>query len=230
LVAILWNHHLARASKTGAMEAVLQVEQATSSLDDAELVRLVQSGQAHAYAHLVRRYQDRIYNTCRRISSHDEDARDLAQETFLKAFRGLSGFEFKSGFYTWVYRIAVNLSLTHRRRAKLRVTTSLDESPGDVPLGERLPDKSGTSPLDRADANEMGEVVSRALDLIDKEHRAVVVLRDMEGLNYAQMAEVLEIPVGTVKSRVSRARAALRGAVEGLIGGSDRDRERCDDR
>ena len=96
-------------------------------LEDVQLIEKVKAGQTEAYGELVRKYQDRVFNTCWRICGHLEDARDLTQEAFLKTFDNLASFRHQSGFYTWVYRVAVNLAISHRRSAKRRQTVSLDQ-------------------------------------------------------------------------------------------------------
>ena len=193
--------------------------------EDAELVERVKAGETQAYGELVRKYQDRVFNACWRICGHLEDARDLTQEAFLKAFEGLAGFRQQSGFYTWVFRVAVNLALSHRRSAKRRRTVSLESSSG--PKGGQADDlrrrARGASDGDPAtlvsDADSQARVI-RALHLLDDEQRAVVVLRDIEGLDYHEIGSILDIPPGTVKSRLHRARMALR---EALLGQSSRE-------
>lgn len=190
--------------------------------EDAELVEQVKAGQAEAYGQLVSKYQDRVFNTCWRICGHLEDARDLTQEAFLKAFEGLRTFRHQSGFYTWVFRVAVNLALSHKRTARRRRTVSLDHDPqvGGTqaealfrPTSRSREDDPG-GPI--SDAEIQGELV-RALNALDEEYRAVVVLRDIEGFDYQEIGAILEIPTGTVKSRLHRARAALRDAVAPLL-------------
>jgi RNA polymerase sigma-70 factor (ECF subfamily) len=198
---------------------------AKGAADDAELVAQVKRGETQAYGDLVRRYQDRVFNTCWRICGHLEDARDLTQEAFLKAYEGLAAFRGESGFYTWVFRVAVNLALTHRRRGKNRRVFSLDQAldGGDSaadPISPPTPAASTAEPEQEAGAAERNAAVGRALVALDEEQRAVVVLRDMEGLNYEQIATILEIPAGTVKSRLFRARMALQAALEPIIGGT----------
>ena len=198
-----------------------------SAADDAELVAQVKRGETQAYGELVRRYQDRVFNTCWRICGHLEDARDLTQEAFLKAYEGLDGFRGESGFYTWVFRVAVNLALTHRRRGKNRRIYSLDQAgdKGDSaidPIAPATPAAVIDDPAQAAGAAERNMAVGRALGTLDDEQRAVVVLRDMEGLNYEQIAAILQIPAGTVKSRLFRARMALQEALEPILGESAR--------
>lgn len=180
--------------------------------DDTTLVGQVQSGRVAAFAQLVQRYQDRVYNTCRRMCGSDEDAHDLTQDTFFKAYRSIGLFQQKSAFYTWLFRIAVNLSLTHRKKHRLRVVSQLTDHD---PVSNRVAgSQAATGGASRTVTAETREQVSAALASIDADHRAVLVLRDIEECDYEQIAGILEIPKGTVKSRVHRARVALRDALE----------------
>jgi RNA polymerase sigma-70 factor (ECF subfamily) len=190
-----------------------------ASLEDAQLIERVKAGQTEAYGELVRKYQDRVFNTCWRVCGHLEDARDLTQDAFLKAFESLGTFRQQSGFYTWIFRVAVNLALSHRRSAKRRHATSLDlssEVSGTQAAG--LAQRIGQStesddPAGLASDAELQSSVARALHSLDDDYRAVVVLRDIEGFDYHEIGEVLGIPPGTVKSRLHRARMALREAI-----------------
>lgn len=199
------------------MEVVLRQDRSTLQTDDVTLVHEVQAGRTDAFAHLVTRYQDRVFNACWRICGHQDDARDLTQEAFLKAFSAIGNFQGKSGFYTWLFRIAMNLALSHRKRAKLRYVASLDD--GDYRSSdEHVPDRRSVGPSDRAAANEARDRLARALGELDTHHRVVIVLRDIEGFDYERIAHVLDVAVGTVKSRVFRARMALRERMEGDVG------------
>lgn len=189
--------------------------QTTVDPDDVTLVRQTREGQVQAFALLVTRYQDRIFNTCLRICGHREDARDLTQEAFLKAYQALDRFQTRSSFYTWIFRIAVNLSLTHRRKARLRYVEPLDRTRSDgQPERHETVDPSAASPAAVAEKGEALELVTQALPALDEHHRAMIVLRDIEGCDYRQIAEIMDVPVGTVKSRVFRAREALREALK----------------
>ncbi|MCP4246925.1 MAG: sigma-70 family RNA polymerase sigma factor [bacterium] len=187
--------------------------------DEPGLIRRMQAGEMAAFAELVRRYQDRVYNTVWRICSHTEDARDLTQEAFLKAQQSIGSFRGQSGFYTWVFRIAVNLAISHRRKAGRRRTQSLDAPAGGGDaeqaggLAARMQEKVPSSPAGEAMKSEIHGHVAAALERLDDEFRTVVVLRDIEGLDYRQISEVLGIATGTVKSRLHRARVALREAL-----------------
>lgn len=182
------------------------------------------AGDAKAFGALVRAYQDRILNVCWRMCGRREDAEDLTQETFVRAFLQVHRFEGKSQFYTWVYRIAVNLALSARRRPAIARTASLDggrdgyreNRDGD---GRHRPvASSDRAPIDAAVANESRDLVAAALEQLEPDHRTVVVLRDLDGLDYDEIAEILDVPRGTVKSRLHRGRAALRELLVGKLG------------
>lgn len=197
----------------------------STTFEDAALIEKIRAGQVECYGELVLKYQDRIFNTCWRITGNLEDARDLTQEAFLRAYERLDGFKQQSGFYTWLFRVAVNLSLTYRRTAKRRRVVSFGQlSAGEGTQAENLArqvERHGAEdPMARADQADLQARVASALHELDDDHRAVVVLRDMEGFDYRQIAEILAIPPGTVRSRLHRARAALREAV-GLKGESE---------
>ena len=185
------------------------------SMEDVQLINKIRAGQTEAYGDLVRKYEDRVFNTCWRICGHLEDARDVTQEAFLKAFEKLPAFRQNSGFYTWIFRIAVNLSLTKRRDSARRRTTSLDDDAGSV--GNQARDLvRRTSGLRETNSDEVMELHGRLVSAIhdlEPEYRAAVVLRDIEGMDYETMATILEIPTGTVKSRLHRARVILSTAL-----------------
>lgn len=187
---------------------------AAMQLDEAELIEQCRQGVRPAFDALVLRYQDRIFNTVWRICGNRSEAEDLTQEAFVKALQAIDRFDGRSGFYTWLFRIATNLALSERRRAARRQTYSLDsagpeDDRGGLPADQR-PGAPGAEPEARACADESHALVLAALASLDQEHRAVVVLRDMESFGYEEIAEILEVPIGTVKSRLHRARMALR--------------------
>lgn len=189
-------------------------ESRRTPMEDAELIDRIKNGQSAAYGDLVRKYQDRVFNACWRICGHLEDARDLTQEAFLKAYEGLDGFRRESGFYTWVFRVAVNLALSHRRKAHRRREVSLDQTlqmKGSQADGLAKHVAAGTQddPARTVGEAELQARVVRALQALDDDHRAVIVLRDVEGFDYQEIGEILQIPPGTVKSRLHRARLAL---------------------
>ena len=197
---------------------------ASISFQDTDLVRQVRDGDTAAFGHLVAKYQDRVYNTIWRISGNAEDASDLTQDAFLKALESLGSFDGRAGFYTWLYRIAVNLAISHGRKMKRRKTIPIEtqSSPWDVnrqgaDLVERLnPDDDG-DPQRAASQAEINRIVISALNELEDEHRTVLVLKDIESMDYAQIADILSLPLGTVKSRVHRARMALRDKLRPLV-------------
>lgn len=173
---------------------------------DLDLVHRAQRGDGQAFAALTLRYQDRVYNTCLRLCCSQADAADLAQTTFLKALESISQFRAGSGFFTWLYRIAVNQFLAGRRGQRRRSELLAEHARGDPRLRAETWDDAGGD-LER---RELHERLERALAQLDPEFRAAVVLRDVDGLDYERIADVLEVPVGTVKSRIHRGRMMLR--------------------
>jgi len=194
-----------------------------SRSDDSVLVEQVQAGDMAAFSRLVLKYQDRVLNTCWRLTGNLDDAQDLAQEAFLKALEFISTFRRQASFYTWLFRIAVNLALSQRRSVARRVRLSLHDGDGPVNPGhqaarleERMASNEPAPPV-RVSARERERIIMDALAKLDDEHRAVVVLRDIESCDYQQIAGILELPVGTVKSRLHRARMMLRERLKAIM-------------
>ncbi|HEX3539253.1 MAG TPA: sigma-70 family RNA polymerase sigma factor [Acidimicrobiales bacterium] len=167
---------------------------------DDDLVTAARAGDRQALEALLRAHHDRLYAVCRRLTGNDADAADATQETLLAVVRGLGRFDGRSRFATWSYRVAVNASLDELRRRRRRPEPGLDEEAAS-PLTGAVTDGSHGSDL-RLD-------VDAAMRQLAPEFRAAVVLRDLCGLDYAEIAEVLDIPPGTVRSRIARGRAAL---------------------
>ena len=176
--------------------------------EDSVLVQRAQNGDSEAFAGLVERYQDRLYNMLYRLSHNHADAADWTQAAFLRAYEALGRFDGRASFYTWLYRIATNLALTEFRTRARRATASTDFGPGNEPS------RTTTDPADRMELKEMHERASRALAELPEEYRAAVVLKDIEGLDYAGIAAILEVPVGTVRSRIHRGRTLLQQALQ----------------
>jgi len=178
------------------------------------LVRRCIAGDAAAWEELVQRYHRRIYNICYRFAGSPDDAQDLTQEVFIKMYRTLSSYDLERGaFMTWVTTMARNLLVDHFRKTKQdRVTDSLDAAPSEhedaMPLSEQLPD-TGVTPDVRAQSQEIGETVHRALQKLSPDLREAVILRDLQDMDYKDIATVLKVPEGTVKSRINRGRAEL---------------------
>lgn len=178
-----------------------------ASDSDAALVERVRSGEAAAFDDLVRKYQDRVFNTCYRMCGNHADAADLTQTAFVRAYRSLGAFRGQSGFFTWLFRIAANVALSHRRRRGPRLVSLAEPDGPAAPVRGPARAGDGCDPLERAEAQQQLE---SALARIDEEFRIVVILKDVEDLEYAAIAEVLNVPIGTVKSRLHRGRMMLR--------------------
>lgn len=178
-------------------------------VQDAELIARAQRGDGVAFGMLVSRYQDRIYNTCYRMCHHADDAADLTQTAFVKAFEALPRFEARANFFTWLYRIAVNLVLSERRTRQRRPRLVRETAEDD---GQRYepPAAAADDPRRPLLAAERRRSVEAALQRLDEEFRAAVILSDIEELDYATISEILDVPVGTVKSRIHRGRMMLR--------------------
>ena len=182
--------------------------------DDQGLIDACRAGKTEAYGTLVRRYQDRLYPTVLRLTGCAEDAQDLLQETFLRAYQKLGRFHGESSFYTWVYRIAVNLALSGRRRRRTMArlgTGSFGGSP------EPASDPEGSDPSLPMERAERERIIQNALNALAADHRAVVVMKEFDGLRYEEIGAILGIPVGTVRSRLHRARCELRDRLRVLI-------------
>jgi RNA polymerase sigma-70 factor, ECF subfamily len=187
-------------------------------LEDAQvvgmLVRRCVAGDAAAWEEIVRTYNRRIYNICYRFAGSGDDAQDLAQEVFIKMYRTLSTYDAERGaFMTWVTTITRNLLVDHFRKTKQdRMTDSIDTAPSEredaMPLSDQIADK-GVSPDARIQSLETGETVHRALQKLSPELREAVILRDLQDMDYREIATVLKVPEGTVKSRINRGRAEL---------------------
>ena len=180
----------------------------------AMLVRRCISGDAAAWEEIVQRYHRRIYNICYRFAGSADDAQDLAQEVFIKMYRTLSSYDAERGaLMTWMTTLTRNLLVDHFRKTKHdRVTDSLDttssEHEDSMPLGERIPDR-GPAPDTRVQSREARETVHEALQKLSPELREAVILRDLQDMDYREIATVLKVPEGTVKSRINRGRGEL---------------------
>ena len=195
--------------KASTAEAVVPAP-ATPAPDDATLVRRAKRGDLDAYDDLVRRYQERIYATIYHMTAHHEDANDLAQETFIKAYKALSSFKGDSGFFTWLYRIAVNRTLNHLKQRKTRNQLSLNDMDFNAehdPAWVAL--VSEKTPHREASLHELQERLNIALQKLSEVHRMVVTLHDIQGLPHEEIARIMECNAGTVRSRLHYARQQL---------------------
>jgi RNA polymerase sigma-70 factor (ECF subfamily) len=179
---------------------------------DGELITRVLAGDTEAYRPLVLRYQNRLHAMVTGMLRDPEEARDVVQMAFVKAYRNLTAFRIDSSFYTWIYRIAMNLAIDHCRRQKRRRETSFDEAvaPKDDD-GELLELHHAESPERLLKRKELQARIFAALDELTEEHREIILLREVEGLAYKEIADVMGIPEGTVMSRLFYARKKLQG-------------------
>jgi len=178
------------------------------------LVRRCVAGDAGAWEEIVKRYNRRIYNLCYRFAGKADDAQDLTQEVFIKMYRTLGSYDVERGaFVTWVTTVTRNLLVDHFRKTRQdRLTDSLDAAPSEhedaLPLSERIEDKA-KPPDANVQSREAKEAVHGALQRLSPELREAVILRDLQDMDYREIAQVLKVPEGTVKSRINRGRAEL---------------------
>lgn len=180
-------------------------------MTEQELVERAKKGDETAFEVLVTDNEKRIYNLCRRLTGNPEDAAELTQEAFLNAWRGLGRFQGESSFSTWLYRLASNACIDflrkEKRRQNLSMTVSLDDE--EEARQVELPDER-YAPERELERTEVRQAVAAGLERLTPEHRQVLVMREINGLSYAEIGAVLGLEEGTVKSRIARARNALR--------------------
>jgi RNA polymerase sigma-70 factor (ECF subfamily) len=188
--------------------------------DDNLLVEKCRKGDSRAMEILIIKYQDRIYNVILKICGNTDDAAELTQDTFVKVLQNIDKFQSRSSFYTWAFRIAVNLTINYCKRNIKLGLKSIDAEDNQnseqtkKALKVLLKDDKSADPATIAENKELADLILTAVMQLDDAHRAVIVLRDIEGMNYAQIADILNINLGTVKSRLSRARSQLREIME----------------
>lgn len=201
------NHKLETTSGMFAQAA----GDGTARKSDEVLITLFQTGERDVFRLLVERYQERVRNIIYSIFHEQSLIDDLSQEVFLKAYEALPRFRFESSFYTWLYRITVNKSRDELRKRKVRRAfsfQSLDESPE-----REFPDSSAHDP----NRGEAQEIVAKGLESLPEKFRIPIILKDIEGMSYEEIAEVMQCEIGTVKSRLSRGRSMLRRALKPLL-------------
>jgi RNA polymerase sigma-70 factor (ECF subfamily) len=183
------------------------------SSSDALLVEAALAGDRDAFGQLVERYQDRLFNTLLRIAGSHEDAADAVQDAFVQAYVKLDSFRGAAQFYTWLYRIAMNVVLSRRRRRRPEASVeAAKERVGDEPVD------AASGPDEKLLSRERAQQVQSALDDLGTDHRKILVLREIEGCSYEAIAEILELPVGTVRSRLFRARLQLKEKLRSFLG------------
>ena len=178
------------------------------------LIEACRAGRTEAVGVLVQRYQDRLYPTMLRLTGSADDALDLLQDAFLRAFEKLDSFHGESSFYTWVYRIAVNLALSGRRRRRSLRVGGFDRGESSL---DPAADPASTDPSLPLERRERDALIQGALNALADDHRAVVVMKEYDGLRYEEIAATLGVPVGTVRSRLHRARLELRDRLKDVV-------------
>lgn len=180
--------------------------------DDSQLIDEAKGGDTAAFGQLVCKHQDRLYNTIVHVVGCRVEAEDVVQDAFVQAFLKLDSFQGNSAFYTWLYRIAFNAAVSRRRRKRVELSVEQNrELTGYEPLD------NGDAPTERLEREERAGQVQAALATLTQEHRAILVLREMEGCCYETIADVLDLPVGTVRSRLHRARLQLREQLKEVL-------------
>lgn len=188
-----------------------------ASGDDFDLIRQVKAGSREAFAELVKRYQSRVINVVYHMVGDRDDAEDVAQECFAKAFHRIDSFDFRSGFYTWLYRISVNTATDFLKKMRRRRAVPLDSIPVTQIQGGEL----GQAPDRSAVRKELSGRVMEILALLPEKYRTVLILRELEEQSYEDIAAILRISVGTVESRLHRARARLREKLDRYLRSGD---------
>jgi len=181
-------------------------------MSEQDLVRAAQNGDRDAFGALVDKHQGMVYALALRMVGNPEDAADLAQDAFLNAWRALGGFDGRSAFSTWLYRLTSNACIDFLRREKRRSQLSMTMEDGEAEEEDRqldLPDERW-SPEKNLERSELRDAIRQGLATLSDDHRQVLLLRELEGLSYAEIGQRLDLEEGTVKSRIARARTALR--------------------
>lgn len=188
-----------------------------SELLDQELVEKVQSGDKTAYDHLVRKYQHKIILLVNRYVKDPSEAQDIAQEAFIKAYRALGNFRGDSAFYTWLYRIAINTAKNYLV-SRARRHTEFEVDVYEAEQVQNLPQLKGLDTPERELLNdEIINAIQSAIDKLPEDMRVAIMLREFEGMSYEEIAQTMECPVGTVRSRIFRAREAIDNKLQPLL-------------
>ena len=192
---------------------VIEMNEKLATLSDDQLIERTLGGQQNAFGALVRKYQNRLYNGMVQMLRNETEAEDTVQEAFILALTKLHTFKGNSQFYTWLYRIAYNVAVTRMRRRK--PTVSIENQEAESKL--QIPDDDQPMPESSMVKAEEARQLMMALDRISEEHRHILVLREMDEMDYSAISEVLDLPIGTVRSRLHRARLQLKEVLEGMM-------------
>ncbi len=198
-------------------------ERKEESLIDLDLVRRCQAGDNAAFEQLVVRYQRKVYTIALGMVRSPDDAMDIAQETFIKVHRYVANFQGSSSFYTWLYRIIVNLCIDHLRRRNRFASTEIDERTMDKAEldggGLLLSSNLGSNPAKSIGRRELAEQIQYAVDRLPPYHRAVILMREVEGMSYSEMAKAMRVSKGTIMSRLHHARQKMQRALGDYLQG-----------
>lgn len=199
-------------SKVFTKTLVTSPERQQEADADLEIVKRVQAGDVAAFDQLIRKYRERLFGVVYNLTSNREDTADLVQDAFIKAFQSINRFQGQSSFFTWLYKIAVNTTLSHLRKNKLRAFFSLEKVQEDGGTAEILNQLTDTSGADRdAYLKELQEKLNEAMQKLSIKHRTVITLFEIDGLSHAEIAEVMDCSEGTVRSRLHYAKQFLQG-------------------
>lgn len=202
-------------SGNSALDSVVQIRvDGVISTREQALIEKCLGGEVDAFGDLIEPYQDRLFNTLFRLVGRREDAAELLQEAMVRAFRGLKSYQGDASFYTWLYRIAINVALTNQRKQRLRMVST--EGLSDNQRFDLADTEERNQPANNLEMEERRELIQQALETVPESYRAVLVMKDIDGLKYEEIAEILDIPVGTVRSRLHRARNEMRDRLKPL--------------
>jgi RNA polymerase sigma factor (sigma-70 family) len=199
-------------SKVFSKTLVSSPERQQEADADLAVVRRVQAGDVAAFDQLIRKYRERLFGVVYNLTSNREDTADLVQDSFIKAFQSINRFQGQASFFTWLYKIAVNTTLTHLRKNKLRTFFSLEKIQEEDPSSKVLTQLTDKSGADRdAYLRELHEKLNEALQKLSIKHRTVITLFEIDGLSHGEIADVMECSEGTVRSRLHYAKQFLQG-------------------
>lgn len=207
------------AFKVTSKTLVASPERLQEADQDSIIVRQVQAGDVAAFDRLILKYRERLYGVIYHMTSNREDASDLTQDAFIKAFQAINRFQGQSSFFTWLYRIAINATLSHLRKNKFKSFLSLDTVNSEEPVSQELisalTDKTGA---DRdAFVKELQEKLNEAMQKLSIKHRTVITLFEIDGLSHQEIADVMDCSVGTVRSRLHYAKQLLQAEMKAYI-------------
>lgn len=206
------------ASKALTKTLVASPERQREADADWIVVKKVQAGEVAAFDQLILKYRERLYSVIYNMTANREDAADLVQDTFIKAFQSINRFQGQSTFFTWLYRIGVNSTVTHLRKNRLRTFFSLEKIVEEEKTSEIITALADQSDAERgAFVKELQEKLNEALQKLSIKHRTVVTLFEIDGLSHAEIAEVTECSVGTVRSRLHYAKQLLQAELQSYL-------------